>query len=110
MKNLTPALCFQQSSSPLTHFFPLASGFVEKNGGGGADVERVHCRRHGDGHRFIASFQHSSGDAITFAAENKAAVTGEVRLRQKFPVRVRMRSDAADAAGVQVVEGLRQSP
>ena len=59
---------------------PLPIHFVKKNCRGGADVERVNMRGHGDRHRFIAGGEHGGGNAIAFAAQNEAAVAGEIRL------------------------------
>ena len=63
---------------------PLPVDFVEENRRGGADVQRIHRGRHGNGHRFIAGFQNGRGNAVAFAAEDDAAIAGKIRLRQKF--------------------------
>src|SRR5438445_13095217 len=60
----------------------LASGFVEKDGGGAADVEGIDLWRHRDGDGFITHGQHGRGNTLAFAAENDAAVAGQVGLRQ----------------------------
>ena len=98
-----------QRITPSTHFSALAGNFIKKNRRGGADVERIHRWRHGDGDRLIAGFQHRGRDAVTFAAESQAAIAGEIRLGQRFFIGVRMRRNTADAAGVQFTESLRQS-
>ena len=89
--------------------FPLPRGFVKKHRGGGADVQRIHRRRHGNRHRFVARFQNRRRNAVAFAAEDEAAIAGEIRLRQKSFVRVRMRGDAADAASAQFLQTFQQA-
>ncbi len=85
---------------------PLAGGFVEEDGCCCADVKGIHCVGHGDEDGFIAFGENGSGDAMAFAAENNAAVAGEVRLRHGFLVGVRMGGDAANAVGAELAEGL----
>ena len=86
----------------------MAVYFVKKNCGGGADVERVNMRRHGDGHGVITGGEDCRGDAVAFAAEDHAAISGEIGLRENPLVRVRMRSDAADAPRAQFVQALHE--
>ena len=52
-------------------------------------------------------FQNRRRNAVAFAAENEAAIAGEIRLRQ-FIFRARMRGDAADAASAQLLQTFHQ--
>ena len=79
--------------------FSLSADFVEENRGGGADVQRINRGRHGNGHRFVTRFKDGCGNSTAFTAEDDAAIAGEICLRKRFAIGVRMRRDAADAAG-----------
>jgi hypothetical protein len=84
----------------------LARGFVEEDGGGGADVERIHFLGHRYQDGFIALGQYRRGDAVAFAAEDDAAVAREIGLGERFFVGVGMGGDAADAVGAELAQGL----
>ena len=100
---------FHPPSSILASHFALARGFVEENRRGGADVQRIHGGRHGNGHRFVTRFKDRCGNAVAFAPEDDAAIAGEIRLRKRFAIGVRMRRDAMNAAGAKTLQRLRQS-
>jgi hypothetical protein len=85
-------------------FSALAVDLVEEDGRGAADVERIYRGRHRNGHGVVAGFKYRGGNALALAAENEAAIAGEIGLRQRFAVRMGMGRDAADAM---VTEGLQ---
>ena len=88
--------------------FPLTRNLVEKNRRRRAHIERVHRGWHGNGHRFIARFQHGCRNAIALAAEDDAAIAGEIRLRKRFAIGVRMRRNATDTAGAKVLQAFNE--
>ena len=62
--------------------FALSRDLVKKHRGRGANVQRIHGWRHGNGHCFVARLQNHRRDAIAFAAEDEAAIAGKICLRQ----------------------------
>src|ERR1035437_8190809 len=69
---------FARFTTRYSSFPPLPVDFVEKNRRRRAHIERIHRGRHGNGHRFIASFQDRRGNAVALAAEDDAAIAGEI--------------------------------
>ena len=65
-------------------FLSLTVDFVKENRRGGADVERIHRGRHGNGHRSIAGFQDGGGNAFALAAEDDAAIAGKISAEDGF--------------------------
>ena len=62
----------------------LAVHLVKKHRRRRADVQRIHVVRHRNRHRLVARGQNLPGNPVAFAAENHAAIAGEIRLRQIF--------------------------
>src|ERR1700754_3715630 len=93
---------------PVLRTCSLPIGFVEEDSGGGADVEGVDVWWHGNRHGFIAGGEHCGGNAVTFAAEDNAAISAEIGLRQNPFVRVRVRGDTVDAARAKVLQAFDQ--
>lgn len=89
-------------------FLALPAGLVEEDGGGGTDIEGINFVGHGDENGFVAGGEDGFGDAIAFAAEDDAAIAGEIGLGEGFPVSVGMRGDAADVVGAEGLEGFNQ--
>ena len=63
---------------PALHLLPLTRNFVKENRCGGADVQRIHRWRHGNGDRFVTGLQNRRGNSTAFAAEDDAAIAGEI--------------------------------
>lgn len=86
----------------------MARSFVEEDSRSGADIKGIHFVGHGDEDGFVAGGEDRFGDAITFAAEDDAAIAGKIGLGHGFFVSVGMGSDTADAVRAEIAEGFNQ--
>lgn len=82
----------------------LADGFVEEQGGGGGDVERVYLAEHGDPHAFIGLVHPSVAQPELFGSDHEGDSLFHVALCI-FPFGVRGGGQGADVARAEPGEG-----
>lgn len=82
----------------------LTAGFVEKDGASAGGIEGVHLDEHGDGDAFVADLEDGFGNAVAFAAEDDAAVAGEVGLHDRFATGFGVGGKDAKSARAQVAQ------